>query len=265
MTSNKAGSALLALLLSFTGIAAASTFSTDASDLWYNAPAESESGWGVNVVQQADTLFLTMFVYGTNGLPTWYVASNVAYTGANTLTYSGPLYSTGGSPFSAPWNPAAFNFRQVGNVTFTLNTVTTATLSYTVDNAPVSKNLVRQTWKINNTSGNYLGGQVGTYSACANSGSNGYREEAGAVSVAHTGTGTGGWTMQSASCIYTGSYVQHGRMGSVSGSFSCSGGVTGMFSALEVEANITGLTARVVAQSNVCSWTGRVGGVRRTP
>jgi hypothetical protein len=270
MVSNKARSALLALLLPFSGIAAATTFSTDASDLWYNSPAESESGWGVNVVQQADTLFMTMFVYGANSLPAWYVASEVAYTGATTLIFSGPLYTTGGSPYAAPWNPAAFNFRQVGTVTFTLTSVTTAVLSYTVDGATVTKNLVRETWKYENTSGNYMGGQVGTYSSCANAANNGYREEAGPVSIAHNGPD---WAMQAplsggtgtGACNYSGSYVQHGRMGSVSGTFACTGGITGMFNALEVEANLTGITARVVAQSNSCSWVGRVGGLRRTP
>ena len=33
----------------------------DITDLWWN-PAES--GWGMNVIQQGDTSFVTMFVYG---------------------------------------------------------------------------------------------------------------------------------------------------------------------------------------------------------
>lgn len=262
MVSSKARSALLVLLLPISGIASATTFSTDSSDLWYNSPAESESGWGVNVVQQADTLFMTMFVYGGNSLPMWYVGSDVKYTGATTLIFSGPLYSTGGSPYAAPWNPAASNFRQVGNITFSLTSVTTAVLTYTVDGTTVTKDLVRQTWKVNNTSGNYMGGQVGTYSSCANAANNGYREEAGPVSIAHNGSN---WAMQSGTCNYSGTYFQDGRMGSVSGSFACTGGITGMFNAIEVEANLTGLTARVASQSNSCFWSGRVGGLRRTP
>ena len=43
---------------------AATPFSVDASDLWYN-PAES--GWGVNLAQQGDTAFLTLYVYGSDG------------------------------------------------------------------------------------------------------------------------------------------------------------------------------------------------------
>ena len=39
--------------------AAATTHSTDYTDLWY-LPAES--GWGINIIQQYDTVFATMFV-----------------------------------------------------------------------------------------------------------------------------------------------------------------------------------------------------------
>ncbi|HEY3585288.1 MAG TPA: hypothetical protein VGL90_13045, partial [Casimicrobiaceae bacterium] len=41
------------------------------SDLWW---VPSESGWGVQFVQQGALIFATMFVYDANGKPTWYVA-----------------------------------------------------------------------------------------------------------------------------------------------------------------------------------------------
>ena len=44
----------------------------DYTDLWWN-PAES--GWGVNVVQSDTFMFLTFFIYGQDGKPTWYSAS----------------------------------------------------------------------------------------------------------------------------------------------------------------------------------------------
>ena len=50
----------------------------DYTDLWF-IPAES--GWGANVIQQHDILFVTLFVYGTNGQPTWFVASSTVRTG----------------------------------------------------------------------------------------------------------------------------------------------------------------------------------------
>src|SRR5205085_6615179 len=76
----KGRAALLCLGLAVALDAGAATFSTDASDLWYASPAESESGWGVNVSQQGNVLFLTMFVYGSGSQPTWLVGSNTAYS-----------------------------------------------------------------------------------------------------------------------------------------------------------------------------------------
>src|SRR5690348_1835665 len=92
----KRSAAVLCLGLGVAFNAAATTFSTDATDLWYAAPAESEAGWGVNVVQQDDVLFLTMFVYAPSGFPTWFVGSNTAFSGksGNALVYTGPLYAT---------------------------------------------------------------------------------------------------------------------------------------------------------------------------
>ena len=44
----------------------------DVSDLWWNP---SESGWGMQLVQQATTVFATIFVYDTHGIPIWYTAT----------------------------------------------------------------------------------------------------------------------------------------------------------------------------------------------
>jgi len=124
-------------------------------------------------------LFVTMFVYGANGQPTWFVGSNTAYSGGGgtSMSFSGPLYATGGSAYSAPWNPNALNMRQVGTVTFQLTSATTARLTYTVDGAQVTKNVVRQTWKLNDLSGQYIGALAGTFSQCKNAATNGFTLE----------------------------------------------------------------------------------------
>ena len=43
----------------------------DYTDLYY---VPGEEGWGVNVVQSDDFLFLTFFIYGPDNKPTWYTA-----------------------------------------------------------------------------------------------------------------------------------------------------------------------------------------------
>src|SRR5215207_11325714 len=71
--------------------ASATSFSTDYTDLWFS-PAES--GWGLNLSQQGNTMFGTLFVYGTDQTPRWYVASALVATSTNSFT--GALYRTTG-------------------------------------------------------------------------------------------------------------------------------------------------------------------------
>ena len=47
--------------------------SANVQDLWWN-PAES--GWGLNIAHQDDTLFATLFTYGADGGGIWLVMSN---------------------------------------------------------------------------------------------------------------------------------------------------------------------------------------------
>jgi len=250
--------------------ASAATFSTDASERWYASPADSEAGWGVNVAQQGSVLFLTMFVYGPNSQPTWLVGSNIAYSGSSgaAMTFTGPLYATVGSSYAAPWNPAAMSYRQVGSVSFTLNSPTTATLTYTADGTQVRKNLVRQTWKFSDLSGQYIGGVAGTFSQCANPATNGFTLEYASAAITHSGSN---FSMdlenfdKAGSCSYDGTYVQSGRLGSVTGHYSCTGGNTGTFTASEVEATTSGFVMKVQESSSSCNWAGRIGGVRATP
>ena len=43
----------------------------DANDLWISP---FESGWGINIFHQGDTLFASLFVYGQDGKARWYTA-----------------------------------------------------------------------------------------------------------------------------------------------------------------------------------------------
>ena len=61
--------------------ASATTYSIDYTDLWY--AGQSEAGYGLNVVQQYNTIFATLYVYGPDSQPRWYFASGM--TGSYTL------------------------------------------------------------------------------------------------------------------------------------------------------------------------------------
>jgi len=112
-------------------------------DLWWRAPAGSESGWGVNITHQGDILFATWFTYDASGKGMWLVMSNGNKVGTN--TYSGALFRTTGPVFSAsPWNGSQVVATQVGNATFTFSDANNGTFAYTVGSVAQTKPITRQ-------------------------------------------------------------------------------------------------------------------------
>ena len=107
--------------------------------LWWNS---SESGWGINLTHQADTLFATWFTYDTNGKGLWLVMSNGAKTAPG--AYTGPLYRTTGSPYNAAFDPGALGITQVGTATFTFSDPGSGTFAYTVNGVAGSKAIARE-------------------------------------------------------------------------------------------------------------------------
>src|SRR4051812_46193484 len=84
------------------------------TDLW-NDPGEP--GWGVNVVQQLETAFVTLFVYADDGKPLWLIASDariVAVSGIGAFPiFQGTLYRTQGPASTVQVQPAGTLFLEV--------------------------------------------------------------------------------------------------------------------------------------------------------
>ena len=253
---------IAALVLSLvTTFASATTISTDFTDMWW-IPAES--GWGANVIQQGDTLFVTLFVYGANGQPTWFVGPATTYQGtvSGAPRFTGILYQVTGPYFGAPFDVNAVNVRTVGSITFTAPLVASATLAYSVDGVNVSKDVVRQTWRTENLVGGFLGATIGVFTGCV---SNGTSETGAAYAISQTGTNVviteAGTTY---TCSYSGTLTQTGRLGSITGTGTCSdlgSGIT--FTASEVQANLDSVSMRMDFTRGSCRFTGRLGGMRR--
>jgi len=115
---------------------------TNYQDLWWNAPAESEFGWGINLTQQGTRIFATWFTYDHDHTPMWLVAPilNVA-----PATYTGTLYRTTGPAFNAvPFNPAGVAATSVGTATLTFADGNTANFSYTVNGITQTKPITRE-------------------------------------------------------------------------------------------------------------------------
>ncbi len=85
---------------------------TNYQDLWWSSPAGSESGWGISLAHQGDTIFGTWFTYDHDHSPMW-----LAFTANKTPTgtYSGDLLRTVGPAFNAvPFDPASVQATSVG-------------------------------------------------------------------------------------------------------------------------------------------------------
>jgi hypothetical protein len=109
--------------------------------LWW-APAGSESGWGLNVAHQRDTIFATWFTYDAAGKCWWLsmTAPMVAYN-----VFAGTLFRTSGPAFSAiPFDPAQVVRTPVGNGTLTFADLDSGTFAWTVNGISRTKPIVRQ-------------------------------------------------------------------------------------------------------------------------
>jgi YVTN family beta-propeller protein len=114
----------------------------DVQGLWWRGP--SESGWGINLTHQGDTLFATWFTYGADGSGQWLVMSNGARTGDQ--AYTGTLYRTTGPAYTGTFDPSRVVATPVGSATFTFTDANNGTLNATLDGASFTRPIVRETY-----------------------------------------------------------------------------------------------------------------------
>lgn len=111
---------------------------TNYQDLWWNP---QESGWGINLAHQGNTIFATLFTYDSGGRDMWLVASGMPrqFDGS----YAGALFLTEGPPFNvAPWS--AISLAQVGEMTLRFQNGESGTLTYSAFGVNVTKSIQRQ-------------------------------------------------------------------------------------------------------------------------
>jgi hypothetical protein len=118
------------------------SLTTNYQDLWWAAPGGFESGWGINLTHQGDTIFSTWFTYDADGSPLW-LSATAAKTAPG--VYSGTLFRTMGPAFSAvPFLSAGVARTEVGNLTLNFTNGTSATFTYTAFGVTQSKAITRQ-------------------------------------------------------------------------------------------------------------------------
>lgn len=118
---------------------------TNYQDIWWSAPGGSESGWGINLIQQSNIIFATWFTYDQDGSPLW-----LSMTAANSApgVYAGTLYRTTGPAFSAvPFNPALIATTPVGMGTLSFANGNSGTFAYTVNGVSQVKPITRTVFR----------------------------------------------------------------------------------------------------------------------
>lgn len=245
---------------------AANAIASDISDMWW---IEGESGWGMNATLQANTLFITLYVYSADGKAHWFVApqmvGDVNGPSDQPVDFHGALYETTGPVFSTAFDPSAVNARMVGNARFEYVAPLHGQLTYTVDGVVVDKRLRRETWAVNDPSGTFAATLVTRSNACS----------PGVITTKNLGSATvtlanGLFTLATSgaspadNCTFTGDYSQEGHMGTSSGSYSCSASGSGPYSLTEIETGTHGFLARFEGTIAGCTVYGNLAGTRTT-
>lgn len=121
------------------------TAASNYQDLWWASPAASESGWGINLTHQGDTLFATWFTYALDGSPMWLV---VTAPKSAPGVYTGTLYRTTGPAFNAVvFDPTKVISTAVGMATFSVVDGNTVTFDYTVNGIAQTKTITREVFQ----------------------------------------------------------------------------------------------------------------------
>jgi hypothetical protein len=252
-----------ALSLLSTPLHAASGY--DLTDLW-GAPAKP--GWGVQLVQQRDVIFATLFVYDAATQPAWYSAT-LEFQGltpqTHTLNYGGVLYRTTGPWFGAGtvFNPASVAYARVGTMKVTAPTMFSATLEYDVDGVMVATPIERLAFRFDDYNGTFTGAQTLSAARCANPADNGTATQSIALRVSQSGTAMSMvLTSAARTCTFTGTYSQDGRLGRFASTYACSTGDGGAITFDEMNIQRFGVMGRMFgADSRGCQLDGSFAGV----
>jgi hypothetical protein len=280
----KAAAVLLAVVLLASG-AARSASTTNYTDQWWDP---LEWGWGASILQQADVLFVDLFVYGPSGEPIWFSAAAPRHaddSAAGHDVFIGDLYYTSGPHYGAPFGSAPVKYAKVGALSFDGDGTTVARLTYIAMGNIVQKQVTRQHLRHENLGGTYHGGFVWDQACGPDGAPKDHVELFGEMQFTHNADNTVALDMKitvasrngvaetvpsNAMAGISGLYAQSGHMGQFQGTFAYAvgpdKGAPG-WNLYEIERSINGITGRLkglaASPPAPCAYDGRFGGVRR--
>jgi hypothetical protein len=247
-------SAFMALSASFSNV----SYATFWADLWYNP---NESGWGLNIAQQDQTLF----VYGADNRANWYVASNMTVNGSG---YLGDLFQTTGPAYFNTFNPNGVGIRKVGRIIFVPKNEGEAGISYEVDGLTINKNIERQTFKAPLLTDTWLGNYRQRTSNCSAgvAGGNGVYNDTLALKINDSTTSriiNGTLTFNASTvCTFSGTRNNLGKIFNILGTYSCPNGGGGQMDIFNGQYLETTISARIQLTNNAnrCTTDGAFAG-----
>ncbi len=257
-----ARAALFAAAVAVSAGTFATPVTTNYSDLW---ATPSEPGWGLNISQQADVMFATLFIYDKGELPAWYsVTLTYQSTGPNgVVNYSGDLYRTTGPALGQPWNPALLKYELVGQLSLGFGDPAHASLVYSIDKVLVTKAVTRLTFAAQSVLGKYIGATSDVTYDCKDPARNGIvTTDPGPFTITQQGTDV---VLKFPTCTITGKYTQQGQIGEIDAIYECTNFAVGeiRFSALQSEKG--GIVGNYTGRDKSCFFRGNIGGMRELP
>ncbi len=217
----------------------------DYSDLWWNP---QESGWGMNVVQQGETAFVTLFVYGPDERPTWYFASNAAVfaeDASGNPAFRGTLYKTMGPWQGGPFDPSRVSVQAIGDIVIEPREGGKLYVNYFAEGARVVKLVQRQSFSQPDIGSNYHG-TFRLRQVRPGSVPHGTREYAPDVLLNLDGANVFMRVEEPLSrCEYRGTRTMSGRFATITGQFTCTGpegGGPGTFEVSDFEVTQHGIS-----------------------
>jgi hypothetical protein len=255
---------LAVLLLAMLGPARAGQY----SDLWWNP---QESGWGLNLVQQQETAFVTLFVYDADGRPTWYFApaARITHFGSTGPIFAGTFYRARGPWHGGRFDPGAVQTAPVGELSLEVLAKDRMRVYYTAeDGVAVVKDVVRMTWD-QPLIGAFYAGQFALRQVPAAGGPPaGMRDYPGDVLV-HFDPDTGQGFMRVDDplrrCEYRGPYQTTGKLIRFSGNYTCTTGdaAQGTFEVNDLEVTANGISGYLRTSASDIHQFGRFAAVLR--
>jgi len=213
-------------------------------------------------------------VYGPDGAPTWYVAPEARLVSVGGPTglprFAGTLYRTRGPWFGGPFDPSTVSVTPAGDIAIEALALDRVIVQYRVDGTSVERETLRQTWRMPQFGPFYLGSFILRQ----------IRPGAGLFGVVDlhadviffVENGRGRLIADDnlgRRCDYGGTYVQAGKLGSLTGNFTCTAGrdgtgaTGGTFEMSQIEVTADGITAALHTTSASLEQAGRFGAIRR--